>query len=360
MTRFGFFKMIFKELNNGKCKTYLIACTDTKKAIIIDPLQQRIDRYLAVLAYFQLTLEFVIDTHTHADHRSAVAELKSITDCQIARNIRAPQPNVDVHLEDGDEMNIGEIPGKILYTPGHTPDSISLYFQDRVLTGDCLLIGGTGRTDFAAGDAGQQYDSITQKLFSLPDETVVYPAHDYRGNTQSTIGHEKLHNPRLVGRNREQYAELMENLGLPLPEAIQEVLQVNALEAEDTQIDYPSISELNEVMQVPAEALRKKLASDHPPVIIDVREPNEFSGELGHIEGSQSIPLKELSNRKQEIIEHKTTHVVIVCRAGVRSTTAAAILTALGFTRVSNLQGGMIEWSKQSFPVIRTRKNDLN
>ncbi len=339
--------MIFKELNNEKCKTYLIGCSHQKKAVLIDPVSQKIDRYLAVLGYYGLELEVVLDTHTHADHRSATSDLKLLTDCRIARHVRAPQPNVDLHLEDGDELKIGNLTAKVLDTPGHTPDSVSLYIHDRVFTGDCLLIGGTGRTDFAAGDPGHQYDSITQKLFSLPDETLVYPAHDYRGNTNSTIGQEKHHNPRLAKRSREEYIGLMTNLGLPLPEQIQEVLQINASEAEDTEIDYPSIAELNQVLQVSVENLRIQIASEHPPLILDVREETEFNGELGHIPGSRIIPLSQLPARYEELHEHHSSRIVTVCRAGVRSTTAAAMMTALGFSKITNLKGGMVEWNNK-------------
>ena len=336
--------MIFKELNNEKCKTYLIGCSRHKKAVLVDPISQNIDRYLAVLAYFGLELETVLDTHTHADHRSATSDLKQLIGCKIARHVKAPQPNVDQYFEGGDELKIGALTARILYTPGHTPDSISLYIHDRVLTGDCLLIGGSGRTDFAAGDPGHQYDSVTQQLFTLPDETLVYPAHDYRGNTKSTIGHERQHNPRLAGRSREEYIGLMTNLGLPLPEQIQEVLQINASEAEDTEIDYPSIAELNQVLQVSVENLRTQMGSEHPPCILDVREEKEYNGELGHITGSTLIPLSQLPTRYEELHAYQRSHIVTVCRAGVRSTTAAAMLTAMGFSRITNLKGGMVEW----------------
>lgn len=338
--------MIFAELNNEKCKTYLVGCEKRKKALIVDPINHRIDRYLAILGYYGLELLTVVDTHTHADHRSATVELKNLTGCTISRHLKAPQPNVDRYLDDGDEFEIGDVNVKVLYTPGHTPDNVSLYIIDRVLTGDCMLIGGTGRTDFAGGDPGDQYDSITQKLFTLPDETLLYPGHDYRGNTESTIGHEKEHNPRLVNRTREEYIELMTNLGLPLPERIQEVLQINASEAQDTEIAYPSIAELNQVLQVTPENLKMQLTTQNPPLVLDVRQEGEYSGDLGHIPESTLIPLAELPKRYTEVQDYQDSRVITVCRAGVRSTTAAAMLTAMGFTRVSNLKGGMVEWRK--------------
>ncbi len=345
--------MIFNELNNGICKTYLVGCRNSNKALLVDPIYPNIDRYLAILGYHGLTLDVVLDTHTHADHRSACAEISRLTGCKISRHATAPQPNVDIHLDDGSILPIGELNLKILHTPGHTPDSISIVAKDRVLSGDCLLIGGTGRTDFAAGDAGMQYDSISEKLFKLPDNTLLFPSHDYRGNTQSTIGHEKLHNPRVANKTRDEYIQIMTELGLPLPEKIQEVLQINATDADDTEIQYPSIAELNKVYQLSPQSIFDKTNSDNPPLIIDVRQTQEFSGELGHIQGAKLIPLPSLANDISELTADKDCQIITVCRAGVRSTTAAAILTALGYTRVNNLKGGMMEWRKNNLPVER-------
>lgn len=343
--------MLFQELNRGKCKTYLIACEQTRRTALVDPVHEQINRYLAMLAYYGCTLEAVFDTHTHADHRSACTDLSELTGARIHMHENAPQPRVHVHLHDGQEVSVGEIGIKVLYTPGHTPDSVSYYLGDRVLTGDTLLIGGTGRTDFARGDAGAQYDSITQKLFTLPDETLVFPAHDYRGNTQSTIGEEKRANPRIQGRTREEYVELMNSLDLPLPERIQEVLQINQTELDDDALKFPSIAELNQVRLVEPAQLQAMLAGQQQPLVIDVREPHEYSGELGHIGGSRLLPLRRLPQQTEDLSAYKRRPIVLVCRAGVRSATAAALLTGLGFERVYNLHGGMLAWNKSGLPV---------
>jgi rhodanese-related sulfurtransferase len=258
-----------------------------------------------------------------------------------------------VHVEDGQSIAIGDIRVRVFHTPGHTPDSISLYTSDRVFTGDTILIHGTGRADFAGGDAGEQYDAITRKLFSLPDETLVFPAHDYRGHTHSTIGEEKRTNPRVFGRTRQQNIDLMNNLGLSLPDKIQEVLQPNQSAIEDESMRFPPLAELNRVRQLTAQEVRLQLSSAALPLLLDVREPEEFTGELGHIAGSRLIPLKELPARVGEIEADKEKDVVVICRAGVRSTTAAAILTGLGFEHVSNLKGGMLDWNEQHLPVER-------
>lgn len=345
--------MLFRELNRGKCKTYLVACEETHRAALIDPLRENSARYLALLAYENLRLDYVIDTHTHADHRTGVFDLSDLTGARVVMHRRAPQPHVQLHVDQGDTLEVGRLALHILHTPGHTPDGISVHVGDRVLTGDTILIRGTGRADFAGGDAGAQYDSITKRIFALPDETLIFPAHDYRGNTQSSVGAEKSSNPRVAGRTREQYVDLMANLGLALPEKIQEVLQPNQCEIDDDRIHFPSLAELNQVRQMTPAEVEAARRSSPPPVLLDVREPEEWNGELGHIGGSVLIPLKELPARAAEIEQAKHGHVIAICRAGVRSTTAAAILTGLGFEHVSNLKGGMVDWNDQGLGVER-------
>jgi sulfur dioxygenase len=343
--------MLLRELNHGKCKTYLVACERTRRAALIDPLRERIERYLALLAYYRLELEYAIDTHTHADHRTGAFDLADLVAAKVVMHRAAPAPRVDVHAADGDSLRLGELALKVLATPGHTPDGICLFVEGNVFTGDTLLIRGTGRADFAGGDAGAQYDSISTKLFTLPDDAVVLPAHDYRGNTQSTIGEEKRFNPRIAGKSRAQYIEIMANLGLPLPGKIQEVLQPNQTALEDDRIAFPNLAQLNEVRQLAPEEVATHLTAAEPPLVLDVREAREFIGELGHIPSARLVPLVELANRAGELAEWKSKRVVAVCRAGVRSTTAAAILTSLGFEHVYNMKGGMLAWSDLGLPV---------
>jgi sulfur dioxygenase len=345
--------MLCRELNRGKCKTYLVACERTRKAALIDPVRDKLERYLAMLAYLGLTLEAVIDTHTHADHRTATFDLRDLTGARVIMHQLAPAPHVDAHVEDGQSIAIGDLALRVLYTPGHTPDGISLHAGDRVFTGDTLLIRGTGRADFAGGDAGAQYDAITNRLFVLPDETIVLPAHDYRGHTQSTIGEEKRANPRLAGKSRNEYVQLMANLGLPLPDKIQEALQANQTAIEDDSVQFPTLPELGRVQQLDPAEVRAQLAGSAPPILLDVRERVEFDGELGHIPGAMLIPLRDLPARVGELEAHKERPIIAVCRSGVRSTTAAAILTGLGFESVSNLKGGMLEWRELGFEVER-------
>jgi len=343
----------FPELNRGKCKCYVVACEHTGKAMLIDPLRENISRYLAFLAYSRLTLDAVIDTHTHADHPTGAFQLHALTGARLIMHRRAPAPVVTEHIEQGDTIRFGEASVQVLHTPGHTPDSVSIYAGDRVFTGDVLLINGTGRADFAGGDAGQQYDSITGRLFALPDETLVFPAHDYRGHTQSSIGHEKRTNPRIAGRSREEYVALMASLNFPMPDKIQEVLQPNQSAIEDDRTKFPDLAELNRVRQLSADDVMNQISTQNPPLVLDVRDSNEYCGELGHIAGSILIPLGELSGRVKELEPYRGRPIIVVCRAGVRSTTAAAMLYGLGYERVYNLKDGMVEWNDRKLPVER-------
>lgn len=340
---------IIKELNGGQCKCYLVACPETDRAVLIDPHIDYIDRYLALLAYRALTLEQLIDTHTHADHLSGTRMLKQLLDLPVVQHIKAPSPGVDRHVQQGDELACGKLTMRVLDTPGHTPDSLSLVLDGVVFTGDVLLIGGTGRADFAGGDAGEQYDSITGQLFTLPDETVVLPAHDYRGNTSSTIGAEKRDNPRIAGRSRQEYIDLMNSIEFPLPKNIQEVLQPNQSAIDDNLIDFPDLGRLNAVRQRDARSVHDELNTASAPRILDVREQEEYHGELGHIPDSTLVPLKRLQYEIDNLGIARDEPIVVVCRSGVRSTTAAALLTGMGYTRVSNLKGGMLAWNEAGF-----------
>lgn len=345
--------MFFRELNRGKCKTYLLACERTRRAAVVDPLKENTGRYIAVAAYHGLKIDYVIDTHTHADHRSGIWDLAELTGAKAVMERYAPAPHIDVHVSQGDVIEVGDLRLKILFTPGHTPDGISIYTDGRVLTGDTLLIGGTGRADFAGGDAGKQYDAITGLLFALPNDTLVFPAHDYRGNHNSTIGKEKTSNPRVSGRSRDEYIHMMNNLGLPLPDKIQEALQANQSAIDDDSVKFPDLNQLGRVRTIAAPELQARLQSGNPLAILDVREEDEYRGDLGHIRTSRLIPLRVLPQRAGELEDIKHQDIVTVCRAGIRSSTAAAILTGLGFDHVSNLKGGMLDWNEAGLPVER-------
>jgi sulfur dioxygenase len=222
--------MLFRQLLDSETGTYtyLIADPATKAAVLVDPVIEQVDRDLKWLKELGLTLKFCLETHIHADHITGTSKLRELTGCEGIVPEHADVACANRFVTDGEVLRVGEIEIQAIATPGHT-DSHMAYLVNgtNVLTGDALLIRGCGRTDFQSGDAGTLYDRVTQRLFTLPAETLVYPGHDYRGNTVSTIGEEKQWNPRFVGRNREQFIEFMNNLDLPNPKKIAEAVPAN-------------------------------------------------------------------------------------------------------------------------------------
>jgi sulfur dioxygenase len=222
--------MLFRQLFDQETwtYTYLVADPDTQEAALIDPVIEQVERDFKLLNELGLTLKYCLETHVHADHVTGTGKLRELTQCQGIVPVNAHVACANHLIQHGEVLQVGAIEIRAIATPGHT-DSHMAYFVngDRVLTGDALFIRGCGRTDFQSGDSGTLYDSITQNLFTLPDDTLVYPGHDYRGHTVSTIDEEKQWNPRLVGRTREQFIELMNNLNLPNPKKIMEAVPAN-------------------------------------------------------------------------------------------------------------------------------------
>ena len=221
--------MIFRQLFDQTSSTYsyLLASRRGGEALIIDPVLERVDRYLQLIKELDLKLVKAVDTHIHADHITGLGALRDRTHCITVMGEQARVDVVSMRVSEGDKLTIEGVALDVLYTPGHTDDSYSFLMSDRVFTGDTLLIRGTGRTDFQNGSARAQYDSLFNKLLKLPDETLVYPAHDYKGDTLSTIGEEKRHNPRLQVRSVEEYAELMGRLNLPEPRMMDVAVPAN-------------------------------------------------------------------------------------------------------------------------------------
>ncbi len=341
-----------EELNDANCKTYLV--TSGATAALVDPVRERTDRYLDTLREQHLTLEVILETHTHADHLMIGRDAKIALGTRVLMHRESPSPLVDEHVDDGTEIPLGRDVIKVLHTPGHTPDSVSYVCGTALLTGDALLIGGSGRTDFAGGDPGASYDSVTTKLFRLPDHFAVWPAHDYKGRTSSTIGDEKHMNPRFAGKSRDEYIALMSNLALSLPERVQQVLQVNQSGFEADEVGgFPLVTDAATVPGASSRDIAGELRGAQPPLIIDVREPEEFVSDLGHIEGALLIPMDALVRRLPKLAGYVDRSVVVVCRAGARSRSACAILRAAGFRQVRNLEGGMLAWADAQLPVSR-------
>ena len=221
--------MIFRQCYDdiSSTFTYLVADEFSDKAILVDPVNHKVEQYIQLLKELNLNLDATLETHLHADHYSGSGLLHQKTGCKM---MIGEQSQISINCErfkDDDILTLGALNIKTLHTPGHTDDSYCFLLKDRVLTGDTLLIRGTGRTDFQNGSASLQYKNIHEKLFSLPDDTRVYPGHDYKGMTVSSIGEEKRFNPRLSHKNKQQYVELMNELNLPYPKMIDKALPFN-------------------------------------------------------------------------------------------------------------------------------------
>ena len=211
--------MLFRQLfdKSSSTYTYLIASAKGREALIIDPVLENIEQYIKLLNELDLKLVKVIDTHIHADHITAASKLKNKTNCTTIMGEHTPSDAVEVKVKDNEIIYVDKLEIKVIYTPGHTKDSYSFLMDDYLFSGDTLLINGTGRTDFQGGNSEDSYNSIFNRLLKLPEETLLYPAHDYNGQTVSTIGKEKKFNPRLQVNSVNEYIDIMNNLNLSKP-----------------------------------------------------------------------------------------------------------------------------------------------
>lgn len=349
--------MLFEQQNQGPCKTYLVA--RHRRALLVDPVLERVSEYLRALREHALDLKYVVDTHTHADHISGAAAVRDRTGAAHVMHRNAAWSTVDVRVDEGDVLELGGMMIRVMFTPGHSRDSITLVLPDRLLTGDFLFLGqgGAGRTDGPGGDATEHWESL-QKLSPLADDMLVFPAHDYRDETCATLGEERRRNPRLVVRDRGTYVAMLASIGPA--EQLEDVMNVSYASSENPRaawvpIDAPGYPVASTSANVNAQRVREigagevaallLLGGDDAPLVIDVREPDELEGELGHIEGAVDIPVGELPRRLDELEAYRDRAVVAVCRGGGRSATAAAILSSAGFERVYALRGGMLHWS---------------
>lgn len=327
--------------------TYLIADMETKEAAIIDPVWETVDRDLKLIRELGLYLMYILETHIHADHITGASEIRKNTMAQTAVSALTEIDCVDILLEDGRVLPLGNKNIKAIATPGHTNACMSFLFEGMVFTGDSLLIRGTGRTDFQEGSSSKLYDSIIQKLFSLPDETKVYPAHDYKGLTSTTIGLEKKLNPRIGGnRSKEEFQKIMEELQFTTPKKMHLALPANtgcgSLEIVRT-MNPQSISGIPTVLN---EDVFKKIGNVK---IIDVRSPEEFHGELGHIRTSQLVTLGADLTKYLEAGD-RFEEIIFVCRSGKRSKQATEESIRLGYKFTSNMAGGMVNWNEKYLP----------
>ena len=340
--------MIFEQVSTGGCPSYLVGCSDTCSAALIDPEVRQIDRYHALAARDGLRVKFVIDTHTHADHFSATRQIGEALGVPVVMNRYSAAPFADMRLDDGDMLAVGNLRLRALHTPGHTRDSMCLVMDDRVFTGDTLLIGGTGRTDLPTGDPEMLYDSLFNRLLKLDPKTLVYPAHDYKGRTNSTIGDEIANNPRLQQRERAAFVDMMQHLNLSAPTHLTEALRTN-MSGGKTVVQL--LSEASNVVPFVslAELQSRQAARANDFVILDVREKDAFVA--GHVPGAKHLPRGQLELRVNDELPDPTMRIVVYCEFGKISTLAAATLRQLGFMRAAALDGGMKAWREGGFPV---------
>jgi sulfur dioxygenase len=345
--------MIFRQLFDQTSSTYsyLLASRKGGEALIIDPVLERVDRYLQLVKELDLKLVKAVDTHIHADHITGLGALRDRTHCITVMGERAKVDVVSMRVTEGDRLAIEGLSLDVLYTPGHTDDSYSFLMVDRVFTGDTLLIRGTGRTDFQNGSARAQYESLFGKLLKLPEETLVYPAHDYKGDTVSTIGEEKRCNPRLQVKSVHEYEELMSRLNLPDPKMMDVAVPANmrvGLAQDDIARKGWAVG--------PAEA--RSLVGRPDVALVDLRERGERE-KHGVIAGSLHAPYPDLEAniRKggmlHELASATGRRIVFYCAFGERSAMAVQAAQDAGIRSACHIHGGLDAWRKAGGPLVR-------
>lgn len=343
--------MIFRQLHDSVSGTYtyLLASRRGGEALIIDPVLEKVERYLQLLRELDVRLVKAVDTHLHADHITGLGALRDHTHCITVMGEQTHADVVSMRVGEGERVAIEGICLDVLYTPGHTDDSYSFVLADRVFTGDTLLIRGTGRTDFQNGDPRAQYDSIFNKLLKLPDETLVFPAHDYKGDTVSTIGEEKFFNPRLKVKSIDEYVDLMNNLKLSNPKmmdvAVPANMQVGLRQAEIARRGWAITA--TDALALPGRA---------DVALIDLREKSERE-KHGTIPGSLHAPYPDLQENigkggmLHELATATGKRLIFYCAFGERSAMAVRAAQDAGLTSACHIEGGIAAWKKAAGPL---------
>jgi len=345
--------MIFRQMfDSVSCTyTYLIASRPGGEALLIDSVVENVDRYIKLMEELDLNLVKAVDTHVHADHITGLGELRDKTSCVTVMGAASDVDVVSMRVDEGDTIDIEGVSMDVIYTPGHTNDSYSFLLDDKLFTGDTLLIRGTGRTDFQNGSPEDAYNSLFNKLLKLPDETLVYPGHDYKGDTVSTIGEERAYNPRLQVTSAQEYADIMNNLGLPNPKMMDVAVPANL------QVGLKNVEPEIEERTLPAnEALNRLGTGD--AIFIDLREQSERE-KSGVIPGSVHVPYQRLAEYKKDggllsaLSAQTGQQLLLYCAYGERSALALKDLRETGFKNLRHLGGGIDAWINAEGPVER-------
>jgi glyoxylase-like metal-dependent hydrolase (beta-lactamase superfamily II)/rhodanese-related sulfurtransferase len=345
--------MIFRQLFDSVSGTYtyLLASRRGGEALIIDPVIEKVERYIQLVNELDLKLVKAVDTHLHADHITGLGALRDRTHCITVMGERSKVDVVSMRLSDGDKLTIEGLALDVVYTPGHTDDSYSFLMQDRVFTGDTLLIRGTGRTDFQNGDPRAQYDSIFNRLLKLPDDTLVFPAHDYKGETVSTIGEERAFNPRLQVKSIDEYVALMNSLNLPNPKMMDVAVPANMRVG----FAQEAIAQRGWAVSA-ADAIG--LLGRPDIALVDLREKNERD-KNGVIPGSLHAPYPDLQENVRpggmlhELAAATGKRILFYCAFGERSAMAVQAAQDAGVSTACHIQGGFAAWKKADGPLQR-------
>jgi sulfur dioxygenase len=345
--------MIFRQLFDSVSSTYsyLLASRRGGEALIIDPVLEKVDRYLQLVKELDLKLVKAVDTHIHADHITGLGALRDRTHCITVMGEHAQVDVVSMRVTEGDKLTIEGLALDVLYTPGHTDDSYSYLMGDRVFTGDTLLIRGTGRTDFQNGSARAQYESLFGKLLKLPEETLVFPAHDYKGDTVSSIGEEKRCNPRLQVKSVDEYVDLMSKLNLPNPKMMDVAVPANMRQG----LAQDEIAKKGWAL-TPQQAFG--LVGQTNVALIDLRERAERE-KHGVIPGSLHAPYPELQENIRpggmlhELASATGKRMVFYCAFGERSAMAVQAAQDAGIATACHIHGGLDAWRRASGPLVR-------
>jgi len=344
--------MIFRQLFDSVSGTYtyLLASRHGGEALIIDPVLEKVERYIQLVKELDLKLIKAVDTHLHADHITGLGALRDRTHCVTVMGEMSQVDVVSMRLSEGDKLTIEGVALDVLYTPGHTDDSYSFLMRDRVFTGDTLLIRGTGRTDFQNGDARAQYHSIFNKLLRLPDETMVFPAHDYKGETVSTIGEERTFNPRLQVKSIDEYVDLMGKLNLPNPKMMDVAVPANMRVG----LAQDAIARRGWAVS----ACEAQALIGRPDVtLIDLRERTERE-KHGVIPGSLHAPYPDLAANVRpggmlhELAAATGRRIIFYCAFGERSAMAVQAAQDAGLTSACHIQGGIDAWKKANGALL--------